>query len=431
VISIYSEAKNSDKSDGMDFDKVSIFVNRRNVFRYSLVAAVLFGAYLLVLYLFWKEMGWGLSAFVALGSIIMGCSMFYGIRLYIEIEPIFHLEPAGVFDGASMFELGAIQTRDIEMLSLTNYGGVFFVVIHLNSHTFLDSTVYNNSDILFRLYSKLWSRKVWFPVIFLNVPFYQLATIVRNFNSYLSTGEKLKVVDEVEPTQKAKRFEERVAEAEENLATTRPIPITRSKKTWTEKVTTSRPPIQAGNTAPQIVVNERDKVLAEIEAIKQEVHASGLDTLLIELYWDHARYFGDWEQVKDERLPAQVQDIRVQRLPGEESTVFHYLGHEFKFLYKLDKAKGTEGIFVVYVDSEIKAFFTVEPEIGTMAAKDLKTFITGAWVDLLLKLSHRLEQGALNQVTSPETLLPEEDEVTQTTQLEDLEELKRKFGLDS
>jgi hypothetical protein len=348
------------------------FLSSLAVVKYAAIFIFSFAIKVIIFFLF---LLFGLSAILL---------FLYLMRLHFTHRHRLELNEEGLFDYASFCELGVVPIKSIAKIRFSRIWGIEFLVIDF----FNQLNPFKGAKGPRReVYHLLFGDQLWVPLnlfrmsrIDLESQLIHLDRILRHKND--SSNEPgleappLTGVDVAVLKSKSTSLAERAAVKE-----AAPPPLTQIKP-------------------------ERQRVLAKVAEIKNQVRASGLDQQVTYLYFDHIAMFPAIAADSPEHLPKGVSEVRgTQHGADYEEVAFRFRGRHLSFGLRRDIGESDEALLSVGVSGRVHLSIKVKVEIGQLTPMELESFTAGEWQKLIGELGAEIERlEAKNQVQLPQTL---------------------------
>lgn len=450
---------------------------------FVLLVCLSFTGFVFYLYLkshlsFWNNLIFG-GMLVGGGVVLVGF-FFYGVRMMLEVGPVLILDQNGAYDAASLVKIGRIKLGDVRSIGLTRTSiqDVIHITLNPRSSTWVKAC---NSSLLLQLYSAFFSSTIWVPVDFLRLNPKEIVPVIENFRAMIlaeRNGQHLtdKVttatgkVEISKPTPDLKVVKRETSQPipplpkPEKLPSSSKVPsmpdeLGRSTQSEddddpTEIIQSASltplpplPPLPEPNSGilkrletfistktgwktepdPRVKASRsaKDMLMEKIEAIKRDVAESNLDQILCDLYLDDVRNFAVWQETQDSRLPYMITRAQAISKGAElEEVSFFFRGHKVVFVLETNVGTPRDAVLSLHWEDREVCVLRVKIEIGELAPHKLRKYLKGQWEAEIRDLYEEClvaKQGGVE-------LEDEASEVTEQT--ENIEELRKRFGLD-
>ena len=421
---------------------------------------------------FWSSLVFG--GFLISGGLVLTLLFVYAIRIMLELGPVLILDQNGAYDASSFVKLGRIKMTEIKSISLKRTSFQDLVVIKLDrrSQTWMRAV---NDSFVVHLYSTFFSSNIWIPVDFMLLDPREIMPMIESFRGMmkgeelsmpifetvtgvaLSSEKKVTRTPTRQPSQAYQPPDLRIIvddeeggvdieEREEAKASPPPVPPPPPRGRTREEAP-PLPPMQDSNQGVlkrletflitksgwkiepeqkmKATRSPQDMVMERVESIKKEVAESHLDQVLCDLYLDDVRNFAHWGETCDARLPHLVTHPQaITKGSDMEEVSFQFRGHKCLFMLETNVGAARDALLSFYWNDREVCVLKVKVEIGELSPSKLKKYLKGQWEAEIRDL---YEECLLTRQGGVEI----EDEVIEVTeQTENIEELRKRFGLD-
>ncbi|MCB0384161.1 MAG: hypothetical protein KDD43_02115 [Bdellovibrionales bacterium] len=421
---------------------------------------------------FWSNVVFG--GFLVGGGVSLVLLFVYAIRIMLELGPVLILDQNGVYDAASFVKLGRIKMSEVKSISLkrTSIQDLLVIKLDRRSQTWMRAV---NDSFIVHIYGSFFSSGIWIPVDFLHLDPRELMPMIDSFRGMMK-GEELSMPIFETVTGVAAIRDRKVTkppsrqpspahqppdlriiadddqvgvdidEPLESVVSPPPMPPPPPKGRAGQE-TPPLPPMPESNQGvlkrletflitksgwkiePEQKMKAtrslQDMVVERVESIKREVAESNLDQILCDLYLDDVRNFAHWGETCDARLPHLVTlPQAITKGSDMEEVSFQFRGQKCLFMLETNIGAARDALLSFYWNDREVCVLKVKVEIGELSPSKLKKYLRGPWEGEIRDL---YEECLLTRQGGVEI----EDEVTEVTeQTENIEELRKRFGLD-
>ncbi len=297
-------------------------------------------------------------------------------RLHFTRRHRLELNEDGLFDDASFCELGFVPIKSVAAARFSKLFGFEFLVIDFVSG---ENPLRKSRGLKQEIYRQFFGGQLWVPLVFFKVSKFDLESQLIHLGHLIRNRDPNRAAPPPKPPAPQPELEPIIPP---------PLNLKTTGKGLVERVSVPDP------VPPPLsrISSEKERVLSQIDQIKQRVRESHFDQRVATLYMDHVVMFPAIFKNAPEHLPSGLERVTSMKEENAyEEVSFWFQGIPMTFgLRREIGGSNDESLLTIAVSGRVQMSLRVRIEIGELTPTEIESFLEGDWQQAVEGLSEAI-----------------------------------------